>query len=91
MCLPKKGRGVVSDVASRHQTNLPQTGNSGHEIMVDKLAQTGRLRGRQASMRAERQVTEILLDTKQRAQLSTDLGGRSRRVHPQELGVYWRR
>ena len=54
-------------------------GNVGHEIMVNKLAQIGRLIERKASRQAEGRVTEILFNTVQGALLSTDMRGRSQR------------
>ena len=49
-------------------------GNVGHEIMVNKLAQIGRLIERKASRQAEGRVTEILFNTVQGAlQLSSCL------------------
>lgn len=42
-------------------------GNVGHEVTVNKLAQTGRLIERKASRQAEGRVTEILFNTVQGA------------------------
>lgn len=42
-------------------------GNVGHEVTVNKLAQTGRLIERKASRQADGRVTEILFNTVQGA------------------------